>query len=171
MAGLLELLPWVPVGLAVSLAAAAALGGPLARSLGARPAIGWLLVIAVGLIVSATLTPLRGQFAGPAALSSGCDLARFVPPTADDLASHTDAALNIVLFIPLGIAAALVPAGRRGVVLIGAAFLPLLIEIVQLAAVPLGRGCQSADVVDNLIGLALGVAMGTLASHAWRRRA
>ena len=42
----------------------------------------------------------------------------------------------------------------------GAALLPFAIEFVQLAATPLGRACQGADVVDNMLGLALGLAAG-----------
>ena len=43
---------------------------------------------------------------------------------------------------------------------VGAALLPLTIESIQLAATPLGRACQGGDVVDNLLGLALGLAAG-----------
>ena len=35
--------------------------------------------------------------------------------------------------------------------------MPFLIEAVQLVATPLGRVCQSGDVVDNLTGLVIGL--------------
>ena len=39
---------------------------------------------------------------------------------------------------------------RLAFAVMGAALLPLAIESIQLAATPLGRACQGADVVDNL---------------------
>ena len=69
--------------------------------------------------------------------------------------------LNVILFVPLGILIALLPRSRAtAFAVIGAALLPLAIESIQLAARPLGRACQGADVVDNILGLALGLAVG-----------
>ena len=70
--------------------------------------------------------------------------------------------LNVALFIPLGIAIGLVHVSRPWAALTFAAIaLPFAIEAIQLVAPILDRGCQSADVVDNLTGLALGLLIGT----------
>ena len=41
--------------------------------------------------------------------------------------------------------------------------LPASIELIQLLVPPLGRECQSADVIDNLTGLVVGLAAGVVA--------
>ena len=57
--------------------------------------------------------------------------------------------------------------------LLAAIALPFAIEAVQFAVTPLGRACQSADVVDNLTGLLVGLVAGTIvawlvsAVHRW----
>ena len=83
-----------------------------------------------------------------------------------------DTSLNVALFVPLGSALGVL-ANRRAVLLIPlAAALPLVIEAIQLWAGGLGRGCQSADVADNLLGLGLGLSIGlawTLAARGLSR--
>jgi glycopeptide antibiotics resistance protein len=70
------------------------------------------------------------------------------------------------MFIPLGFAMALAArSSRKAAVLAGAFALPFLIEATQLVVTPLRRGCQSADVTDNLTGLVLGLTAGTVV--AW----
>ena len=70
------------------------------------------------------------------------------------------------MFIPLGFAIAMVPRSRRkAAVLAAAVALPFVIEATQLVVTPLGRACQSADVVDNLTGLVLGLVAGAVV--AW----
>jgi hypothetical protein len=159
MAGLLELLPWVPAGVAISALVALVIGGVVARRLGMSHAGAFLLIVGLGLIVSATLTPLGGQLR-PGAGVAACDLSRIGLPTLADLVAHTDAGANILLFVPLGFATALVRGRQRWAILGAAVALPFAIEAIQLAALPLGRGCQSADIVDNLIGLMLGAGIG-----------
>jgi hypothetical protein len=46
--------------------------------------------------------------------------------------------------------------------------LPFAIEGFQLVVTPLGRACQSADMVDNLTGLVLGLGAGWVAGTLWR---
>jgi len=73
----------------------------------------------------------------------------------------------VLLFVPLGVALAKVPRSRRKALLVaGAVLLPVAIEAVQRQAVVLNRSCQSADVVDNLAGLLIGFAIGTLVAYA-----
>jgi glycopeptide antibiotics resistance protein len=103
--------------------------------------------------------------------SGVCDLSRLGPPRIDEWLLLGDPALNVLLFVPLGVAIAFLPRTRRtaGVVVVAAAS-PFVIELVQLAVKPLGRGCQSGDVVDNLMGLVLGILGGTAVIAASRRR-
>jgi len=88
-----------------------------------------------------------------------------------------DSAENILLFVPLGIAIALLPGRMRRVAIPAGVLLPVAIEALQRQATILNRSCQSADVVDNIAGLLIGLAIGavvtlslTLAQAARRRR-
>jgi VanZ family protein len=149
-------LPWLRPGIVISVLIAMALGGAVSRALGASRAIGTLLIASTGFIVSATLTPLRFSFEGGAG-AGRCDLSRLWPAPPDLLFSLNDASLNVVLFVPLGIAVGLLPpSSRRNVVAVGAIALPFVIETTQLLVTPLLRGCESADVIDNLTGLVIG---------------
>jgi hypothetical protein len=47
--------------------------------------------------------------------------------------------------------------------------LPFVIEAIQRQALVLNRSCQSADVVDNLAGLAIGLVIGALLGYAGSR--
>ena len=76
----------------------------------------------------------------------------------------------MVGLIPLGFAIVLLPRSRRKLaVLLGAIALPFAVESIQFIASPLGRECQSSDVIDNLTGLFVGLAAGTVATWAARR--
>jgi hypothetical protein len=55
-----------------------------------------------------------------------------------------------------------------GILLLAAIALPFVIEIIQLLAPVLARGCQSSDVIDNLIGLSIGFAIGVVARSLTR---
>lgn len=147
-------------GLAVSLFLATALYRHVGHRLGTREPIAWLLLMSVGVIFSATLTPGADAFL-PTSGKATCDVSRIgLAPIANYLTLGTTT-LNVILFVPLGILIALLPRSRAtAFAVIGAALLPLAIESIQLAATPLGRACQGADVVDNLLGLALGLAAG-----------
>jgi VanZ family protein len=157
-------LPWLLPGAAVSLAVSLAFGGRVARALGTRRAVGSLLLLTFGIIVSATLTPLGGAFAPEAGVAGSCDFSRIGLPPLEAFRELNDTSLNVMLFIPFGFAIALVPQSRRAfAVLLAAIAFPFLIEATQAIVTPLARGCESADVIDNLLGLALGVAAGVAA--------
>jgi hypothetical protein len=47
------------------------------------------------------------------------------------------------------------------VITIAAVASPFVVEATQLLVTVLGRGCQTADIVDNLLGVAIGMAIGT----------
>lgn len=169
-------LPFFLPGAALSLVVALLVAGPVARVLATRRSVASLLVLSVGVILSATLTPLGGTLVFDGGVPGSCDLSRLGPPPLGALRRVTDTSLNVVLFVPLGLAIALLPRTRRtGAVLVGAALLPVAIEATQLLVPAISRGCESADVVDNLLGLAVGLAIGgglrAVASRAGRRRA
>jgi hypothetical protein len=153
------LLPGVVVALVVSLVACRSLG----RWLGVRSSVAWLLLFVAGVILAATLSPLDLMGEYDYGIRGACDLSRTVPASLADVQTGRDVAGNIVIFIPLGLAIGVAPWSRRKVALLLLAIaMPFAIETVQLIATPLGRSCQSSDVVDNLTGLVVGVAAGAV---------
>jgi glycopeptide antibiotics resistance protein len=138
----------------------------VARSFGTTRLHAFALLVSVAAIVALTLTP-AGGFGGHA-----CRIPSSWPISLDDFMHPTDRGLNVVLFIPLGIALGLMPrSAAKAEAVILAALSPLLIELTQ-SMVGLGRTCEAADVIDNLTGLAVGLviagAMGVLLRR-WRR--
>ena len=92
-----------------------------------------------------------------------CDFSRIGLVPLEDLFEVNDASLNVALFLPLGVALALISNPRRKFALMFAAIaLPFGIEALQLWAPILARGCESADVIDNLSGMAVGFAGATV---------
>jgi len=155
-------LPWLIPGLLVVSLIAVPVSGPFGRWIGTDRRVAWLILASLGLIVGATLTPLRGDFDTIEAWTGACDLSRIGLAPIDSLTRLSDTLLNIVLFVPLGIGVGLVAVRRSRTWMIAAAVaLPFLIEGIQLAAPIIDRGCQSADVVDNLTGLLLGLLVGS----------
>lgn len=154
-------LPLFLPGVVVSVVLAALVAGPVARALATRRSVAMLLIVSIGVIVSATLTPL-GTVAFDGGAAGSCDLSRLGPPPLGALRRITDTSLNVALFIPLGLAISLLPRSRQaGAVLVGAVLFPFAIELTQLLVPAISRGCESADVIDNLLGLAVGLAAGT----------
>lgn len=159
-----DTVPWFLPGAAVSLVLSLALCGPLARALGIGRVVAWLLLMSLGLILVTTLTPQREALELGAVGSGTCDFSRVTLAPLDFYGGANDAGENVLLFVPLGIAIGLLPPSRRRVAIVGGVLLPVAIEIVQRQAVVLNRSCQSADVVDNLAGLVIGLAIGATAS-------
>lgn len=154
-------LPLFLPGAVLSLVVAILVSGPVARALATRRFVAILLVLSVGAIVSATLTPLGGTLVFDGGAAGACDLSRLGPPPLGALRRLTDTSLNVALFVPLGLAIALLPRTRRtGAVLAGAILFPVVIEATQLLVPAISRGCESADVIDNLLGLAVGLGVG-----------
>lgn len=155
-------LPWLLPGSVISLVVALIGSRAVGRWLGVRRVVAGAMLLALGVILSGTLSPLEKEFQGPDG-SGTCDLSRIGLPSLAELATpNTDVAANVLLFMPLGISIGLIPSSRRKLaVLAGVLALPVMVESVQLLATPLHRGCQSADVVDNLTGLAIGLVVGT----------
>jgi VanZ family protein len=162
---MLSELPWLLPGSVVAFVLGAVLSPAVARALGVRRVVAWGLLLSFGVIVAATLTPLQGAFAGD--VSSGtCDFSRLGPASIEELQTDRDAVLNMLLFVPFGFAIGITPRSRlKAIILAVAIAMPFAIEAIQMLAPLLGRGCQSADVADNLVGLVVGVAAGAV---VWR---
>jgi hypothetical protein len=162
VAGYMGVLPWFVPGLALSMTIALFASRPVGKALGVPRPLAWAILVAFGVIVSATLTPLRGAIDFEAVGTGTCDLSRIGLAPIAELLRLDDTSLNVALFIPLGIAIGLVrPTGSRAALILASIALPFAIETIQLLAPILDRGCQSADVVDNLTGLFVGLLIGT----------
>lgn len=163
-------LPWLIPGCLLALAVSILASGSVARRLGCSRPVAWLLLMSLGVILSGTLTPLAVGGALERSHPGTCDLSRVGFPSLLELVSPGDALGNILMFVPLGFAIAVLPRSRGKVaVVVCAVALPFVIEMTQLLVIPLGRACESADVVDNLTGLVIGLAAGALVSSLARR--
>jgi VanZ like family len=159
--------PGVAISLVVSLVAC----GYVSRALTISKAHGWALLMSLGVILAATITPSREAILFGAQGSGTCDLGRIGPGSWWELTHLDDASLNILLFVPLGIALGLLPRSHTKLVIVmGGFMLPVAIELFQLVVVRLGRECQSSDIVDNLCGLLLGLLVGSVAGWIWSLR-
>ena len=156
-----EALPWFLPGVAIWVAVALAAGGRVGRALGVRRTVALALIVSLGIILSATLTPLRGALDFRAVGTGSCDLSRVGLAPLRELLRPNETSLNVLLFVPLGVSIAFLPRSRlKVVVLVAAIALPFAIETTQLLVLWLDRACESADVVDNLTGLAIGLGGG-----------
>lgn len=158
-------LPWLVPGCVLGFAASTVLSRAAARWLHASRPVAWVLLMTVSVILAGTLTPLN--ISDPLQASARtCDLSRTGLPPLDELRWPSDVIGNVLVFVPLGFAIALVPWSRhKAAVLVAAAALPVVIELVQLAASVLHRACESADVADNLTGLVLGLGAGAVVAR------
>ena len=142
---------------------AIALSPHVARRLRTWRPVAALLLIGFGLVLAATLTPTAQALDG-AASDGVCRVWRlgFLPLEA--LFRVNGASLNVLLFIPLGVAVGLLPWARATVPVVTVAIvLPFFVEAIQLVATPLGRQCQIDDIFNNLLGLAIGSVLGAIA--------
>jgi hypothetical protein len=136
---------------------AAALAAPAGRALGTSAWSALLLLASLGVILAATVTPSTAAFV-PVDRPDGCVLGQFDVPALATLLYPNETSLNVAMFVPLGIACGLL---RRwstvAVISVLAAGLPFGIEMAQYAIARLGRVCSTADVANNLTGLAVGL--------------
>ena len=159
MSGLPGFLPGVLFSIAIGLAASGAVG----RSIGTGRALAWMLLVAAGIILSATLTPGLPDAAEDVAHRT-CDFSRVGLAPLRLLLSLNDTSGNVLLFVPLGAVIGLLPRSRfKRAIIVAAIGLPVLIEAAQLLVPLLHRACESSDVVNNLAGLVIGFAAGALA--------
>jgi glycopeptide antibiotics resistance protein len=154
----------------ISIVLGVVLCGGVARRLRVTRVVAALLIVSLGVVLAATVTPSREAIMGMPHLSAGCDLSRLGLAPWREYVHVDDTSLNILLFMPLGaLIGALPRSPYRWPIMIGAIILPIAIEGFQLVATPLGRACQSGDVVDNLTGLFLGLGAGLTAAWVWRQ--
>jgi hypothetical protein len=146
----------ITLTLVVSLAASDA----LARRLHSKRSVAALLLFGFGFVLSATVVPTGAALEGE--MSDGvCDFSRIGLASIDRLTRLNVTTLNVLLFVPLGVAVGLLPRTRQSlVVALAATSLTFVVELIQLLLPALGRGCETADMADNLLGLALGLFVG-----------
>ena len=167
MRSAIGMLPLFLPGLLIVVAVSAVLSPWVARRTGTRTSIAFLLAVSYGMILAATIPP-DGAPANVEHL--GCDLARIGPASPGTYLRLNETSLNVLLFVPLGIMLTLLPPSRARVMAVGAAIaLPFVIETVQLTVPMLDRGCQMADLFDNLAGLTVGAVIG-IVGHGVARR-
>ena len=167
--------PWFWPGVLIAIVLGAAVASRLGRMLRISPGLAFALVTSTGIILAATLTPLRSALDYGAVGTGTCDLSRIGLAPIDELVYRNDTSLNILLFIPLGVTIGLIGRSLLGAgLLVAAILLPIVIETTQMLAPVLARGCQSADVIDNLTGLVVGLVIGGIvrlaAGDRMRRR-
>jgi glycopeptide antibiotics resistance protein len=162
-------LPWLLPGAAISVVVSIAASEAVGRALSVRRPVAWVMVLSLGIIMAATLTPQWEALAFGARGSSACDLSRLGFAPLRELLRFGDTSLNVLMFIPLGATIGLLPRSRRAAVIVIAAIaLPFAIETAQLLLPVLDRACESADVVDNLTGLVIGLSGGVVAGRLAR---
>lgn len=152
---------WFWPGVGITIFVSLILSGPVGRALKARWSVAMILLLGLGLIIAATLTPSREALRFGATGAGTCDFSRIGLAAFSDLFPPGDPTFNVLLYVPLGLALGLLPRSSAKVVLIlGAIALPIVIETIQLFATGLDRACQSADASDNLTGLVIGLVLG-----------
>jgi glycopeptide antibiotics resistance protein len=165
--------PLSVVALTIALVFAIVLSPTIARWTQASRLVSALLLLGFGFVLAATITPTAAAIDG--ATSDGvCHIASIDIVRPDELLRASGASLNVLLFVPLGIALGMLPRTRAaGVSTLAAIALPFAVETVQFLLTPLGRSCQATDVFYNLMGLAIGVVAGSLfrlVRARWPRR-
>jgi glycopeptide antibiotics resistance protein len=153
-------------GVVLSVVLGLLLARSIARALGTRSWVAFLLVVGTGTFLSATLTPVVGALEDGAASSGTCDLSAGLSPLSSYLRIN-EASGNVALCMPLGFALGLLPWDRRTLpIILGAFALPALVEATQMLVPALGRGCESRDVINNMLGIGLGMLVGVVGSGA-----
>jgi glycopeptide antibiotics resistance protein len=156
-------IPYLVPGSLVALALSIAASGIVGRWLGVNRSVAWVGLFSLGVILSITLSPLDQGIVQPPRDVRACEFTRTSLASLVEVTTSADVAFNIFMFVPFGWAIGLAPwSMRKLVVLLAATALPLTIEAAQLLVIQLGRGCEGADIVDNLTGLAIGFALGTV---------
>lgn len=165
-----EALPWFFPAMMLSVFVSVFVSRPFARLFILSQPVAFGVLCALGLTLSATLTPL-GDMAVEIGRSGACDTSRVGLPPLGQLRGVNDTSLNVLLFMPLGFSIGLIPSrGPKTMLIVAAMALPASIEVVQLLVPSLGRGCQTADVIDNVAGLLLGFGAGVVTMCMGGRR-
>jgi hypothetical protein len=159
--------PWFLPGILVWAPAALVLTPSVARALHSGRLVVFVMLVSFGGIILAALTPTAVALSGSGVPIEACSLERLGLPPMAELTTVHDTLRNVLLFVPLGISLGLLARTRRAAILVALAYvLPFAIETVQLTLPSMGRGCQSADVIDNAIGLTIGLVVGATLRQA-----
>lgn len=158
--------PWAAAGLATSVVLALISARPLGRRVRTPAAWTFLWVLLLGVVLTLTVTPGLSRLTVRI-----CSLELAGPVPVRDLFTPGEQALNVWMFVPLALLAAL-PRPRRTLLLaLGTALaLPFFVEAVQWALPAMGRACSSKDIVDNLTGVVIGAGLGALLRFGLSRR-
>jgi glycopeptide antibiotics resistance protein len=160
----------LPVGIA-AFVLATILRHPVARRLKTHSGVAWLLMAGLGGVLALTIAPSRLALTDGVTGPIQCNLSRIGLAPLSVYARMEDPFLNVVVFVPLGLAVGLLPPGRpKLVIAIAALLLPLAIETTQALVVAMGRSCEAGDVFDNEFGLLVGSGVGLLAQAVLLRR-
>jgi hypothetical protein len=155
-------LPMFWPALVFALALAALLAVPVAHLLRARVWVALFLLGSLALITASTLSPSVPAYFVLGARTE-CVSDGFSPPGLADLVAFNQTGLNVLLFVPLGLACALLPRWPQVALLSAlASAVPFGVELIQLAVPRLGRVCSTADAAANLTGLFAGLLGGLL---------
>jgi hypothetical protein len=164
---------WFWPGVAVAVAMSWLLAPVVGRALRIDRRLAWLLVFSIGLIVAATITPIRPPIGIDLTIHRNCDFGRRWFATIPEVTAWTGSTLHIGAFVPAGVAIALLPISlRSAIVVVCVAALPGAVEALHFAVPELARACKSADAIDGLTGLATGMIAGLVirvALGAWNR--
>lgn len=146
----------------VAVAIAAGLAGPMRRALGSGWLVAFGLMASVGVIGAAMLTPSYWPITSTSARPA-CSLGPFAAPTAEALQTVNDVSLNVALYVPFGLACAVLPRLRQVAVAaaVGLMLAPS-IEVAQGVLPELSRVCSGADIADNQLGFGAGLLFGLL---------
>ena len=169
-----EAVPWFLPAILVWTPAAFLLTPTVAQALHTHRLVVFTMLLSFGGVVLAALTPTSVALSGTVTQAEWCDLGRLAFPPLAELVTVHDTLRNVLLFVPLGFTLGLLARTRSAAALVVLAYaLPFAIEGLQLAFPAMGRGCQSADLIDNAIGLTVGLVAGGLLRSAagwWSRR-
>ena len=140
------------------------------RASRARGLLSAVLTVWTGMVLLATLAPQR---LGAIQIERhGQRVCAVLPHLSPWGALQDDQRLlNVLLFIPLGALVFVFHRRAAARVAVMAAMLPFLIEAVQYSVRSLNRACDGTDVVDNWMGLTIGLAIGLVfAVPLWAAR-
>lgn len=159
-------------GAFIALAIAVTLNGWISKLLHIGRMLAASIIICLGVIVSATLTTGSESAFFESSNYISCDLTRISLIPLHTLLTFNESSLNIILFIPLGLVIGLLPKSTCKTLVLAFAFiLPFIIEIIQFSIPEINRTCQSADVVDNLSGLGIGLILTVITRQVISRNA
>jgi glycopeptide antibiotics resistance protein len=159
--------PWALPMFGVGVIVAVLVYPMLALRLGIRRYVmlGWLLALL--LVIATTLTPQGGAHLG--AGMKACWMNVQGPIGFSSSSETSQRSLNVLLFVPLGLATALMPRRYLVALCLLGLVLPSIIESLQYVVPSLDRQCSTVDVIDNVTGFVVGVVVG-LVLRLLRRR-